>query len=182
MAIPESTALEYPLVLPMTWEQYEALEPDIRHEYIGGALVVNPSPSRTHQVAVRRLANLLEMAAAPGFLVVTDWSWKLAEDEFVPDVIVTPATDEDVRFTGMPELAVEVLSTNRAHDLVRKLFKYAALGLPRYWIADPAEPSVSAYELSEGVYEQVGLAVGAQAATLDFGAGTVTVRPADLLT
>ena len=56
------------------------------------------------------------------------WAWKPGKDEFIPDVMVWAREDEsgDARFTGVPALAVEVLSTNRSDDLFLKMAKYAA--------------------------------------------------------
>ena len=47
---------------------------------------------------------------------------------------------EQERLTELPQLAVEILSTDRARDIIRKARKYAAAGLPRHWIVDPGEP------------------------------------------
>jgi Uma2 family endonuclease len=95
--------------------------------------------------------------------------------------MVCERDDEAIRFTGIPQVIIEVLSTNRADDVVRKLYRYAAAGLPRYWIADPLEPSLRAYELREGRFEEVAEAIGDDAVDFDFGVGRVTLRPSDLL-
>ena len=85
----------------MSWEEFDALG-EIRAEYIDGRLVMAPSPLQRHQRASRRLANLLESAANPGVEVDEAWSWKPGRDEFVPDILVYPSTDEQVRYTGIP--------------------------------------------------------------------------------
>jgi Uma2 family endonuclease len=77
----------------------------------------------------RRLAKLLESHLPSGFEVVEGWAWKPDADEFGPDVMVFAATPEDIRYTGSPELIVEVLSTDCAADIMRKARKYAANGL-----------------------------------------------------
>jgi len=87
----------------MSWEEFDALG-EIRAEYIDGRVVMAPSPLQRHQPASRRMAELLESAAEPGFEVDEAWSWKPGRDEFVPDVLVYPSTEEQVRFTGMPVL------------------------------------------------------------------------------
>jgi Uma2 family endonuclease len=50
------------------------------------------------------------------------------------------------RLRAVPLVAVEVLSSNRHHDLVRKFGKYAAAGLPQYWVVDPEQETVTVFE------------------------------------
>jgi Uma2 family endonuclease len=163
----------------MSWNEYQRLDEDIRAEYIDGRAVVNPRPSRRHQHAIYELTSTLRAAATEPVCVEAEWAWKPADDEFVPDVIVTEPTAEQARFTGTPLLVIEVLSPNRAH-LVTKSMKYAQHGLPRYWVVDPDEETATAFALVDGVYAEVGLVHGTEEAEWGFGAGIVHIRPADL--
>ncbi|MGH3655503.1 MAG: Uma2 family endonuclease [Micromonosporaceae bacterium] len=166
---------------PMSWDEYEALGPEVRGEYVDGHLVMSPLPSGPHQDICARLWRLLDDAVPAGVEVRMSWGWKPGPDEFGPDVMVYDETDEDHRLFDTPHLAVEVLSTDRAADLVRKFRKYAAAGLPRYWIIDPEGPELVVFELEgHGYVERVTLGPDQEAA-LDFGPGTITVRPNDLL-
>ncbi len=165
---------------PMSWDEYQHSSEDIWVEYIDGHAVVNPRPIRRHQLAVHRFASTLEAAANEPVCVVAEWAWKPGDDEFVPDVLVTSPTDEQLRFTGTPLLVIEVLSTNRSHDLVTKYRKYAQAGLPRYWVVDLDEDKVTAFALRAGVYEEVATVSGTDVAEWDFGTGTVRIRPAEL--
>jgi len=168
--------------VPMSWEEYEALEPDARHEYVEGCLVVNPRAGLGHQVALFRLAQLLDAAVAPGYQVYPEGAWKPGSDEWAPDIMVAPLC-RDVRFTGIPELVVEVLSTNRARDLVMKSTHYSAAGLPRYWVLDPDPETLelTAFELRDGIFEEVCNAGADDEVTLDFGVGTVKLNLRQLM-
>lgn len=110
------------------------------------------------------------------------WSWRPTADEFIPDLMVFDETDEDVRYAGVPHLVVEVLSTDRAADLLRKERKYAAAGVPHYWVVDPEGPEVIEYELGPGSGTRVELArhSGDEEVTLDIDVATVTLAPAGL--
>jgi Uma2 family endonuclease len=105
---------------------------------------------------------------------VAGWGWAVGEDEFVPDVMVYPPTQESVRFTGTPRLVVEVLSGNRAGDLVVKANRYAAAGLADYWVVDPRDHQLDAFVLEGGAYRLTGR-FNSGLATLHFGGVAVDV-------
>lgn len=72
--------------------------------------------------------------------------------EVQPDVLVGPF--ENFAETDLPTpplLAVEVLSRSTAFgDLNDRKEKYERFGVPSYWVVDPLEPSLIAFELDEG--------------------------------
>ncbi len=174
-------AVDEPVVVPMSWAEYQALPENVRHEYIGGCLVVNPNPIFRHQWILHGLVRLLNDACPPGFWALGESAWKPGADEFGPDVMVCERDIDGVRLTGTPQVVVEVLSSRPANDLVRKSAKYAAAGLPRYWVVDPAAPSITAFELRDGGWVEVAVATGNERVELDFGVGRVTVCPSELL-
>jgi Uma2 family endonuclease len=176
-----STPAEVHLGQRMSWEEYTRLGDDVRAEYIDGRAVMTPSPSRRHQDASRRLAQALDEVVPPTHRVTLAWSWRVGHDEFVPDIMVHPQTDEDIRFTGLPALVVEVLSTNRGDDLVRKTAKYAAAGLTQYWILDPRDRVLDAYELLDNVYELRARLTDDEKGDIPFGIATAHLDLGQLL-
>jgi Uma2 family endonuclease len=81
---------------------------------------------------------------------------------------------------------VEVLSTDRGADLIRKFHKYAEAGLPRYWIIDaghPDGPEIIVYALdgTKGVFVETSRHRSKDEVRLNAGPMTITLRPADLL-
>ena len=170
---------------PLTRDDLAGMPEDgHRYELIDGTLVVSPSPSWLHQRVVGRLLRLLDDACPTEFEVfVAPLDVVLAEDTVVlPDVLVARRSDLGERdLPSAPVLAVEVRSPNTARvDRWLKWSTYQAAGVGSYWIVDPAEPSLIAWDLVDGEYAEVGR----------FGPGgtyvarrpyEVRVRPSDLV-
>src|SRR3954471_4046100 len=155
-----------------------------RYELLDGAIIVTPAPGPAHQRAVLRLAPLLQDAALAdleGFIAPLATALPTG-DVLEPDVlVVSPETITAKDITGVPLLAVEVLSpSSRRRDVGDKLTAYRDAGVPCYWVVDPVEPRLRAWRLEDSEYAEVANVSGDEEWTAE-APYPVTVRPSDLL-
>lgn len=124
------------LALPETTE---------RVELIDGEIHVSPSPSPTHQTLLSRI--VFELTVWSRTREVPPYVGQAPFDiRFGPNRILQPGAfvvlgGIEVRdpgpLTRIPEICVEVISSNRMHDRVTKRFVYAAAGVQELWIVEP---------------------------------------------
>ncbi|MBB3040900.1 Uma2 family endonuclease [Nocardioides soli] len=141
-----------------------------RYELVDGALIVTPSPVTRHQIVVANLHWVLRVAGPSDLRVLfAPYDVKLSDITVLqPDLLVAPRTAfGEANLPGAPLLAVEVLSPSTRHiDLGLKRSAYEAARCPAYWVVDPEDPSVTAWELRGGEYVVAGTATGAETLTL----------------
>jgi len=163
----------------MSLDEFLALgETDERLELFGGALYLMPTPSKDHQFLMGELYLYLALYrngfALPPAEVHQDITTILSESlqtAVEPDLVVILSGRSDiggrVHVEGAPDIVVEILSSDRSHDLVRKRQIYAEAGVREYWIFDPRYDTVTLLELRGGVY----------AARATLGAGDTLTTP-----
>src|SRR5437762_11127016 len=133
-----------------------------RYEVIDGQLYVTPPPIPEHQGALGVLFSYIgpfvrgrrlgRVYFAPIGVVLDD------ENGLQPDLVYIARERLDLisgrGIEGAPDLVAEVLSpSTRARDRGIKLRRYAASGVPHYWIVDPRTRALEAYRLTEQGYE-----------------------------
>ena len=127
--------------------EFLALPESIRPmELVDGEVVMAPSPSFWHQEVLTRLVTQLRAWAATQSPAPTVVQAPL-DVRFAPARILQPDAmvflDPLLRelkgpVDRIPNLCIEVLSTNRSYDRVTKRFLYGEAGVQEYWIVDPA--------------------------------------------
>lgn len=140
-----------------TAEMVRALIDETRHwpryETVYGELLVTPAPRLWHQEIVARLLVALRTYVARegvghAFASPSDISW--GPDTLVqPDVFVVP-TEEARTLTWSKvttlHLAIEVLSPSSVRaDRFTKRHLYQDVGVPLYWVIDPANRSAEVW-------------------------------------
>ena len=114
-------------------------------ELVDGEVIVSPSPSYWHQEILSRLVGLLRAWASGQSSPVTVAQAPL-DVRFAPDRILQPdamvfltrlSRDQQGPIDRIPDICVEVLSSDRAYDRITKRLLYAAAGVPEYWVVDP---------------------------------------------
>lgn len=163
--------------LRMSWDEYNELGDGAHGEFIDGALLTPPTPDRHHQEAILHLVSRLSGVCAAGEGATTGWGWSPSGvlEEYVPDVMVYPATPDQARFTGVPLLCVEVTSGNRSSDLILKRAKYASAGLRNYWVVERRDSVLRQYELREGLLMEFARHAGREPIEIRFADRPVTV-------
>ena len=140
-------------------------EPDDKPklELDDGELYVMPRPRRVHQFLtlhlgtyfVNYLDSFTEPPAEVYFELVTVLSRK-PRRVLVPDLAIILREHTDIFVGGYaegpPDIVIEILSSDRNRDLVRKRQLYAEAGIPEYWILDPMNDTVTQLELRDSQY------------------------------
>lgn len=135
------------------------------YEVIDGDLFVSPPPFVPHQRAIATLsgymwqyvhpARLGEVFTAPIGLVLDDQNGLQPDLVYVARERAGIVTDRAIE--GAPDLVVEVHSPRtRSRDRGLKMRRYAAAGIPHYWMLDPRPRTLEAYRLGEQGYELTG--------------------------
>ena len=145
--------------------ELELPEPDDKRkmELDDGVLYIMPRPRPRHQWTqgelFYRFRHHFRSFAEPPGEVYTEVNVALPSELprlFAPDLTVIlfggAAVVGDRTVEGTPAIVIEVLSTDRNRDLVRKRQVYEEAGIPEYWILDDLHQTARQLELRNGEY------------------------------
>ena len=150
----------------MSLDEFLALgETDERLELVDGVLYIMPTATTDHQFILTQLlwyfVSYLDSFAEPPARFYPDITTILSPElrrVVEPDLVVILAGRDDIRSVrhveGVPDIVVEILSSDRNRDLVRKRQLYAEAGVREYWIFDPVNDTVLPLELQGGAYAE----------------------------
>lgn len=147
----------------MTLDEYRAL-PETDGgvwELINGEIHQMPSATAEHQFLVDFLVGMINnlmtsVQPMPG-LAFSNLGLALS-DLYAPTPDIIYLRYENLRLVnanmveGIPDLVVEILSSDRNRDLVMKRGLYASASIPEYWTVDPFNDILTVLELSGSEY------------------------------
>lgn len=128
-----------------------------------GVLYIMPRPRIVHNFAQNEFfahfREYRDRSAGSPIQIYTDVIVALSLESgrlYAPDVTVilpdNPGAVRDRMVEGAPDIVIEVLSSDRNRDLVRKRQVYAEAGIPHYWICDLRRDTLTLLELQDGAY------------------------------
>jgi Uma2 family endonuclease len=146
----------------------EAVPPHLVAEIIDGELLTHPRPSPRHGAASSALgARLMDSFqfggnGPGGWIFIDEPELHLGPHVVVPDIAgwrrerLTAMPDTSY-FELVPDWACEVLSAStERRDRTIKMRVYAEAGLPYFWLIDPRQQILEAFELDEGQWLKIG--------------------------
>ncbi len=148
----------------MSLDEFLALgETDGKWELDDGVLYIMSSGTPDHQYLglefCRHILDYLDSFEQPPAHIYQEMTTILSRElqrAPEPDIVIVLNERRNIvgrsRVEAPPDIAVEILSTDRNRDLVRKRQIYAEAGVLEYWPIDPRNDTVTQLELRGGEY------------------------------
>lgn len=159
----------------LTYDDYRLLPNDRnRYEILDGELSVTPAPRTKHQRTSSHLHVILanhirarhlgDIYAAPTDLILTPTTVVQPDLIFIGNDRRHIVTERAIE--GSPTLLIEILSpATHQTDRLTKAQLYARYEVPHYWLVDPDQRTLEAYELARDHYNLVASAQNADVFT-----------------
>jgi Uma2 family endonuclease len=175
----------------MSLDEFLALgETDGKWELDDGVLYIMASGTPDHQYLClelsRRILDYLDSFQQPPAHLYQEMTTILSRElqrAPEPDIVIILSEHRSivssVRVEAPPDIVVEILSTDRNRDLVRKRQIYAEAGVQEYWPIDPNNDTVTQLELQDGEYVERAVLGGDDTLTTPLLPG-LSIRLADI--
>jgi Uma2 family endonuclease len=132
-------------------------------EVIDNVLYMSPAPKYTHQALVvlfsRRIGNYLENKSM-GEIIISpfDVYFENLLSAVQPDILVLlneskHLLKQDGYVHGAPDLIIEVLSSDKKRDKVKKKSLYERAAVKEYFVVDPDTREITGWILTESTYK-----------------------------
>lgn len=153
---------------PATYEDIEAVAPHLVAEIIDGVLRTHPRPSPRHAFSASSLVDELispfqkGRGGPGGWVFAAEPELHMGNDVLVPDIAgwrrqrmsTVPAA---AFFEIAPDWVCEVLSgSTEKRDRTIKMKAYATHGISYFWLIDPRQQMLEAYELVNDQWVWIG--------------------------
>ncbi len=163
--------MSHPAPRLATYEDLLALSEEVRGEVVAGELRTAPSALPKHSRAMRTLGSAIgkpfdddDGRGGPGgWWILLEVDVQFSKHDIVrPDVAGwrrerLPAPWDTRPIEVVPDWICEILSpSNAAHDRVTKAKLYAEHGVKHFWLLDPAERILEAFDLSGQLWTRIG--------------------------
>ena len=139
-------------------------------EVIDNILYMSPAPKYSHQnllfLLAKRIDNYLEQTSK-GQVIISpfDVYFENLQSAVQPDLLVLLNNNrqilkQDGYIYGAPDVIIEVLSSDKKRDTVKKKSLYERAGVKEYFVVNPDTKEMTAWILKEAMYEQQYCKVG----------------------
>ena len=158
------TTTKYRTGMRMSLDEFLSFdETDGKWELDDGVLYIMSTGTPDHQFLIRRFSRGLddylddfETPPAQFYHEMTTILSRELQRAPEPDIVIILNERRDIvgrsRVEAPPDIAIEILSTDRTRDLVRKRQIYAEAGVLEYWPIDPRSDTVTQLELRDDEY------------------------------
>ena len=158
------TTTKYRTGMKMSLDEFLSLdETDGKWELDDGVLFIMATGTPDHQFLIseiiwnlRNYLNRFDEPPAQFYHEITTVLSRQLQRAPEPDIVIILNERRDIvgrsRVEAPPDIAIEILSTDRNRDLVRKRQIYAEAGVLEYWLTDPDNDTVTQLELRDSEY------------------------------
>ena len=148
---------------------YKNLPEGTLDEIIDGEIFMSPSPTANHQGILAELFSSIYVLTrnkdiGETFLAPFDVFLDEYANAVQPDIVFISKQNSaivgDDAVHGVPDLLIEITSTNAKHDMVRKKSLYERFGVREHWIVSSRTKESEGFLLENGTYHSLGSFTG----------------------